>query len=100
MTSLNQIWKLLLSLTLLGALLMGCATQSKTTEIKLPPKVRIPDLPSSVKHTKPPLPPLAKDANDTSKALEGYEQTDEKNRFAIEQAQKHNRRLQKLYNKN
>lgn len=50
-------------------------------------------------YTEPKLPTLAKDANDTAPVLEAYEQANKKNKFAIEQAQKHNRKLQRMYNK-
>lgn len=42
---------------------------------------------------------VAKDAKETSPVLEAYEKANEANRFAIEQAQKERKRLQKLYNK-
>lgn len=82
---------------LLGASLLGCATQSKNTEVQ--PAIKIPNLPSSVIYTEPKLPDVAKDANETAKALKAYEEANASNKFAIEQAQKHNKRIQRTYNK-
>lgn len=71
--------------------------QSKSIELQ--PTIRIPDLPAAVKYTEPQIPEVADDAKGTSKAIDNYEKANEANKFAIEQAQKHNRSLQRIYNK-
>lgn len=79
------------------AFLIACSTQSGNTE---PPQVRIPNLPPSVKYTEPKLiSKAAKNANDTRKQLENYENANKSNKIAIDQARAHNRKLQQLYNK-
>lgn len=76
---------------------MGCSTQSKSIEIQ--PTIRIPSLPSSVRYTEPKLPTIAKDSKDVAPVLQAYEEANTNNKFAIEQAQKHNKGLQRIYNK-
>src|SRR5262249_15731868 len=97
MLNLKQTSMRLLLLSLLAVSLLGCSTQSKNIVVQ--PTVRIPNLPSSVKHTEPKLPTLAQDAKDTASVLEAYEKANRENKFAIEQAQKHNKGLQRTYNK-
>lgn len=45
------------------------------------------------------MPTRAKDSKDVAPVLQAYEEANKSNKFAIEQAQKHNRGLQRIYNK-
>lgn len=77
---------------------MSCSMNSGSFDKE--PRVRVPNLPSSVKYTEPKLPDKSlKGPKETSELLKEYEKADQSNKFAIEQAQKHNLRLQRTYNK-
>lgn len=63
------------------------------------PAVNIPKLPASIAYTEPKLPEKAAEgAEATAEALKAYEIANEKNRFAIGQAHKHNNGLRRIYN--
>ena len=97
MLNLKQNWLQFLLASSLIVSLAACSTASGNFEEN--PKIKIPNLPKSVKYTEPKLPNKpAKDAKGTAEILQEYERTNESNRFAIEQAKKHNKELQRIYN--
>ena len=84
-----------LSLIVSFVSLIACSTPSAD----IAPGVKIPDLPPSVRYTEPKLPNKAvKDSKETAEVLKKYEEANKNNKFAIDQAKKHNRNLQKTYN--
>src|SRR5687767_407623 len=90
-----------LLLSLLSSILIvsqtACSTVSGSFEQKA--KVSIPDLPSSVVYSEPRLPKsAAKNAEDTAKVLEAYEDANSANKMAINAARRHNKGLQRIYN--
>lgn len=97
MQSYPRSWLACLLSSSLIVFLTACSTVSENFVQR--PAVNIPKLPASVVYTEPQLPKeAAKDAEATAAVLKSFEAANEKNRFAIGQAHKHNDGLRRIYN--
>ena|SRR5688572_11017680 len=88
---------IMLAVVSLTASLIACSKNYVNFDTE--PSIKIPNLPPSVKYTDPKIPDKpAKDAKETAEVLKEYEDANAKNKLAIEQARKHNKGLQRIYN--